>query len=193
MMPGEPDRRRLSEDERYELAARADMADRRNRPRLATTLAAVALMIAIAALVSGIVSFRAASAEVGKWRGWVEATLRESGRIQQIQAARATGGDELAPVGSLITPIERLALANGMSKPSLPREERTRENPATGLREYLLTYSLRQSDLAATLGWVREVLEATPGMQVKRFEVRPQEQRGEWNIDVVFSRWERPA
>lgn len=188
-MAGEP-RRHLTEDERYELAARADQADRRNRPKLAPTLASILLLVALAALISGVVSYRAAGSEVGKWRAWVEATLEESGRINAIQAERALG-DELEPVGSLITPIERLALANGMSKPNLPREDRTRENPATGLRQYSLAYGVRQTDLRATLSWIREVLDSTPGLFVERLEIRPNEQRGDWEIDVNFSRWER--
>lgn len=186
-----PDQTILSEDERYELAGQASARERRNRPRGLLVLGLVVAAIGLITLGVGFLRDRSATADLRKHERQLAELVRLDAQLQALASADGPDdADELAPVPNLLTQLEDLAIDAGLGKPPTPQPRPDRERTAEGLQRIKITYpTMRSSDPAVLLGWVRDATEQIPGLEVFSISLRPG--ATDWTMSVTFTRWER--
>lgn len=181
---------RLTEDDRYTIAARAEAGARANRP---THLVAIGMLAVIVALTFTAFAWRAdASAAKRLNSAASELTLirDRSERLTALQAQLATATDEDVnrPIPDLLSRLENLAREAGLdSVPAVPRQV---NEPTTDARRVNYIYTnVRSDSIERLVRWSTLTTERIPGMHVRRFAVRPQ--ANAWALDITFARYER--
>lgn len=193
-MSGLGDERRLGEDARVELAMSASSQARARRPMGLVVLASVAAAIALLAAGWGLVS---KSRERERWERLVSTQARVEGMIaeyRQLEERQRAAGETVAGtrVPDLLARMETIATVRaGMrEKPPLPRESSSSSPRAQNIiiREYVYE-AVRDPSLAALLEWINLAQAEIPGLEVDSVRLTPDQQQ--WQMRVVFRRWER--
>jgi hypothetical protein len=181
---------RLSDDDRYALAARAEAGARSNRPSHLIAIAALALLMTL--VVAGFAwrsDARAARLERNAARDLT--TLRASAeRLGELQARVATSPevDRNRPIPDILSRLGSLAREAGLDPvPPIPTQSSDIGNNARRLNYQY--QSLRSPSLAAVLRWVNLCTERIPGMHVRVLIIKPAPTL--WSVDVTFARYER--
>ncbi len=185
-----PETRRLTDDERYDLAMVAAASERSNRPRnlifipfVLFVIASIVLVYAIFTLESGRVNLAGQESRVNNLVKMV-VELKE---LEQSDAADDSSGG-LGPINDFLSRAETYAAEAGLDKPAVPT---TRRDRAEGLVRVRQVYSnVVDQSLPNLLDWVRLTQERIPGLFVHSLALKPAGDRG-WSLDVTFARWER--
>jgi len=208
------DPRRMSDDDRYELAQRAAVAVRSARPAMPLILGGLALLIAV-------VSLLWASADRAESERRLASETRRLDRVVSIEqsfaalaARRAQGAIGVqTPLPDLFSRIEQAAEAAGLEKPAFPRENNEVQQGVTDRR---LTYTVRTPELDKVLKWIDLSMERVPGLEVHDIRLtidaapRPAGRAaaragrdarsdgeggtggsGSWTVVLTLARWER--
>lgn len=181
---------RLSDDDRYALAARAESGARANRPGHLIAIAALVLLVTL--VVAGVAwraDARAARLERTAARDLT--TLRASAeRLGELQARVATSPevDRNRPIPDILSRLGSLAREAGLDPaPPIPSQ-----NADVGDNARRLSYAysnLRTPSLEALLRWINLCTERIPGMHVRVLIIRPAANL--WSVDITFARYER--
>lgn len=195
-MIGDQDRFHLSGDERYELAATAQSAERRNKPAALVVLAGLVFVVACGALGVGAASNAAAKKDVRQERRDLkkieDLAIQHEQLSQRLDAG--TGQSDLCDqIPDLLSRIERLAEQAGLTQAAgeaelrLPREESER---VQNVRRRTQLYTVRDQSLENLMAWVTSVVDTVPCTRVYRLDIEPAGTT-EWRVDVGFERYEQ--
>lgn len=180
--------------ERYASAAAVEI--RRNRPRHLLVLAMVLLLVACITLMWSLSSRNAA-------RDDLEQARRQAANIERLvgewRALKADGADAgkmklNEPLTTFYSKIETAATKAGVKEliPS-PQPQGDSRDVRTGAVQKKIRYQrVLDADLGALVRWMEGACEDVPGLQVYALRVQPLTAQGLWQVDVTFSRWERP-
>ncbi len=184
------DTRRLSDDDRYSLAARAEAGARANRPTHLVAIAGLALLLCL--VVAGF-AWRADSAAARSLRreSFTLDNIRvRADRLAELRAdlASAPTDDRYRPIPDILSRMSNLATEAGMTG--------TVPVPTTGTNLFQesrrLTYqyrNLRVDSLDAVIRWVNLCTERIPGLHPTGIKITPQ--ANAWQVDIMFARFER--
>lgn len=184
------DPRRLTDDDRYALAARAEAGARANRP---THLVALAGALLVLALIVVLFAWRAdagAAGRLARAAGDLRAIEQRAARLAELESQLATSPDDdrHRPIPDMLSRLGATAREAGLeSVPDVPRQI---NDPADNARRVNYVYTnVRSESLERLVRWVSLTTERIPGMHVRRLSVKPQPNA--WAIDVTFARYER--
>jgi len=186
---------RLTEDDRYEIAARAEAGARANRPTHLVLIAGLALFVAAAAAGLG---WRADSgaAQSLRIKSNELVTINERSAVlaglvqQQVESPQ---DDRNAPISDMLSRLENAAREAGLD--TLPGVPRTENESFQNARRVNYRYSsrdrnqVRDQSLEKLLTWVSLATERIPGLYVRHISLKPQQNA--WLMDVTFARYER--
>ncbi|MCA9277020.1 MAG: hypothetical protein KDA29_13445 [Phycisphaerales bacterium] len=181
---------RLTPDDRFELASRAQGQQRLNAPRHLIVMGVLLLIISLIAL--GVAWQTNAAASKKNERAArdlvkIEGLITE---INALKAARATNPDDdkLKPLPDILSTLQNLATRAGLQDVGLPRNQSSRPEGDAILKTYPYT-NINDASLENLLEWVRLAEQDIPGMQVRELTLQPRPQS--WSLSVVFARYER--
>lgn len=188
----------LSDDAREELVGAASSAQRANRPRYLVYLGALALLLATGFAVVKLWERQALARELD---GQVELNraiaqrIEALGQVQSVEDALG-GADQITPDPRMLGKLSQLAKDAGLAVSQETEGEDTRQTPR-GIGRKTYTFALNNQPAEPVLTWLRKVATEHPGVQIRRFELRPDQGTPEgkpaWRVDVVFVRWERKS
>ncbi len=190
--PMDTARASLDADLRFERAAAAASAERRNRPRSLIVVAGAALAVACGAL--GLAGLRWNAARAAMTRAEREVkVVRELGEEYVALRARAerrpSGEEPGEPIPNLLSRMEALGVSAGLERPlRLPRTSTTQR--ANGTQTVRYPYTIEDVSLENVLRFVETATREFDRMRVAEIKVRPSGTTG-WSVDVEFERWER--
>ncbi len=181
---------RLSADDRYELAAKAQHQQRLNYP---THLIALGIILVFASLVVLGVAWQIRSGaskdhhRIANELVQIEQLVAEIRSLEQAQTNN-TALDEHAPIPDMLSKFKRYAsqakLKNELGIPIKPTSRR--EGNA---RKMTYPYTVMDPSLEHLLNWVKISIEQTPGLEVTDLEIKPTKLN--WTLKVTFTRYER--
>jgi len=181
---------RLSADDRYELAAKAQHQQRLNYP---THLIALGLILVFASIVILAIAWQVRSSahkahlKVASKLVQIEQLVAEIQAIERAQTNDSTL-DEHAPIPDMLSKFKRYAsqakLKNELGIPIKPTSRR--EGNA---RKMTYPYTVMDPSLEHLLDWVKISLDQTPGLEVTDLEIKPTKLN--WTLKVTFTRYER--
>tara|TARA_E500000318_G_scaffold12972_4_gene11996 strand:+ start:37456 stop:38037 length:582 start_codon:yes stop_codon:yes gene_type:complete len=182
---------RLSADDRYELASRAQNQQRLNAPKHLIVLGTLLLIVSLITLIVAWQT-QAAAADSN------QRTAREMIRIEnlimditRLQATQSTNPDGglLDPLPDILSTLDNLGKRAGLeSGIGLPRNQSARPEGDAILRSYPYR-NIRDASLEDLLNWVRLAEQEIPGMHVREISIEPRTTA--WSMDVVLARYER--
>lgn len=180
---------RMTEDDRYQLASRAEAVARANRPTHLVFFAALVLGVA---LVVAILAWRADAGAGRSLRNRVAELTQIRDRADRLATLRAQlagspAEDRNRPIPDLLSTMGALAREAGLSDP--PAVPSTDNDPFEGARRVSYTYTVRDESVENLVGWVELATERIPGMHTRRITLKPQ--ANAWTMDVTFARFER--
>lgn len=181
---------KLSADDRYELASRAQMHERRSRP---AHLVAFGVLFFVAAVMFLAFAWKHNSASENKLLGNRVAAVNVEQmmeRIKQLEIAQSesTGDDLYAPIPDILTRITRIGEQVGLQNPiGLPRNTPPRTEGSARLMSY--PYTVRDQSLQGILEWIQQTQEQIPGLQVRDLAINLNAQS--WVVKVTLTRYER--
>lgn len=183
-------RARLSADDRYELAMRAQNQQRLNAPRHLIVLGVIFLLISIIAFAIAWQTQRAAqekNAQAARDLANLENIIAQ---IQTLQAAQiANPNDEnLRPLPGILSTFENLGERAGLERVALPQNQGSRIEGQAVLKTYPYN-NVRSHSLENLLSWVRLAEQEIPGLHVRELTIEPRSTA--WSMDVVLARYER--
>lgn len=181
---------RLSPDDRYELASRAQNQQRLNNPRHLIMLGVVLVLISLILLVVAWQTQAKAHQESGRRARALVKIEQLIGEIQTLRATQSTSTelDIYQPIPGILSKLQgygrEAQLANDVG---LPRNSTTRPEGNAKLITY--PFTLRDPSLQHLLDWVRIAQREIPGLQVRELSIQPANQN--WTMTVVLARYER--
>ncbi|MBL8962559.1 MAG: hypothetical protein KF787_11875 [Phycisphaeraceae bacterium] len=184
------------DERREQLAASAAMGERRNRPMHLLVLSSALLLVscvtmlwsmsarnaARSALRSAQDEARTVKALVAEWKGLKADTSSSSG----------TRPNE--PLTTFYSRIESAAERAGVRDkiPSAQPQSDTRDARTGAVQKKIRYQRVNDPDLGALVRWLESACQDVPGLQVYSVRIQPMTMQGMWQMDVTFSRWERP-
>jgi len=192
---GPPVNHRLTEDDRYQLAGRAEASTRANRPTHLVAIALVVLAVAVLGVLVGWRSDSSASRELSRRSAELAQINERADRLTELTAQLAnTSNAELnRPIPDMLSRLQNLAREAGLA--TLPDVPRTDNEAFDNARRVNYRYDarsrnqVRDASLEKLLTWVNLVTERIPGMHVRQISLTPQ--ANAWSMEVTFARYER--
>jgi hypothetical protein len=186
---------RLSEDDRYEIAARAEAGARANRPTHLVLIGGLALLIAAGgAGLAWRADAAAASALKRKSNELVLINERSSVLADLVQRQiEAPQDDQNAPIPDMLSRLQNAAREAGLD--TLPEVPRTENESFQNARRVNYRYTardrsqVRDQSLEKMLTWISLATERIPGLYVRQISLKPQ--ANAWMMEVTFARYER--
>lgn len=180
---------RLSEDDRYQLASRADAGARSNRP---SHLIAIAGLVLVVTLAVALFAWRSDAAAGRRMRSRTSEliTLRDRAeRLSTLQAqlAGSPAEDRNRPIPDLLSRMGSLATEAGLA--TVPAPPRTANDAFPDARRINYSYTVRDESIENLIGWVELATQRIPGLHARRVMLKPQPNA--WTLDVTFARFER--
>lgn len=181
---------RLSPDDRYELASRSLMHERRSRP---VHLVALGIIILVVSLVTLAIAWQHDRSAGRTLRSNQVASINADRMITQITELnntqdQSTGDDEFAPIPDILTRLERIALQVGLENDfPLPKTTTPRTEGSTRLLTY--PYTVRDNSLERILDWIQTSQEQIPGLQIREITINLN--TASWIVKVTLTRYER--
>ena len=187
--PGETDRVRLTDDDRFDLQFAASSSERRNQPRALVFGAGVLLAGSLLVVMLGRGALARAENAIDQIRAdetEMSALLAEVERVD-------TGGqtlvhDPMTRTKLLIKEATERAGVTGVDEP-ISGSGRTLEGGVI-VREFRYE-RLRSHSIGVLLGSVRSSLEAIVGLNVESIRLKPGDK--EWEMRVVYTRMEKTS
>ncbi|MFO0830235.1 MAG: hypothetical protein U0637_00190 [Phycisphaerales bacterium] len=175
------------DDLRAALAAQASRAEQRNRPRAYLLVACIVLIIGAWFAWDGFRRSAEAASAAENAERYAQNVVKAAGHLKGLQSQ---GDIQVhAPMTSLYSRIESMGTPAGLKKSVPIPSSQTRPERGLGWNLVKTTYVIRDLQLSAILKWIDLVVADIPGMEVHTISVRPQPT--EWEVTVVFSRWEK--
>lgn len=181
---------RLTPDDRYELATRAQNQQRTNSPRHLIMLGVLLLIVSL--IVLGI-AWQTQAAAVNANNKAARELVKIENLISEIRAlklAQQQSGQEdiYKPLPDILSTLQGLAKqAQFESDLGLPRNPINRPEGNAILKTY--PYTVSDPSLEHLLDWVRLAQQQIPGLQVRELSIQPRNQN--WTMSVVLARYER--
>jgi len=181
---------RLTPDDRYELATRAQNQQRLNSPRHLIMLGLLLLVISL--IVLGI-AWQTRSAAISKNQTAASNLIKVENLIDDIAGLEAAQSgnrqdDIYEPLPDLLSTMQALGTrAELQNDVGIPRNQGTNSQGNVILKTY--PYTINDPSLERLLDWINLAEQEIPGMQVQSLAIQPRSQF--WNIEVVFARYER--
>lgn len=189
---------RLTDDDRFELLAHADAAERRSRPRALLVLAGLLLAaslgaIGLAALHRGSIDQRIANARYS-----LEQT---QGALQRLRDARdrvrSSADAAQPPDPQILSRIQGFAREAGLVVQAdtlfatlNESDVRLANGPRLDdIKRRRWTYRVNDPSIANLLDWARRTLEGFPGMYVYDLNIKPA--GANWQFIITFARTEQ--
>jgi type II secretory pathway component PulM len=181
---------------RERLAVTAAMSERRNSPRHLLFLALFLLLVSIVVLFWSMRSRQSAGAGL-------DAATAEAARVRQLVAEygtlKAAGADTTKsrlnePLTSFYSRIEAAATRAGVKDriPSARPQGDTRDARTGAVQKRIRYERVQDPDLSALVRWMQYACEDVAGLEVYSLKVQPLVGTPNWQVEVTFSRWERP-
>jgi len=180
---------RMSPDDRFELAARAQSQQRLNDPKHLIVLGALFLLVSIVVLVVAW-RVRSSAERTNNRRGNELAQIQSlTAEIDTLRAAQASDPDQdrFEPINDLLSRLQRFASQSKLEHELGIPKQQSRPEGNTRLRTY--QYTLRDPSLAHELDWITLSTQQIPGLNVTDLTIKPAKQ--DWTITVTLSRYER--
>lgn len=187
----------LPEQARMELAMTAAAAERSNRPTRLVLGAFLLFLCALAYALMALGSKSAASLRATRAAGEL-ANLRVV--VADLKSAmQADSSDEFKPNTRIVASLREGATALGLPDPDFRTEESTTVK-AEGFVYRRYSGKLIDQEPEVLLRWVRDATSGAnriAGLQLDSIALRPgrtlppEPGHVVWNLDVIFSRWER--
>lgn len=181
---------KLSADDRYELASRAMMHERKSRP---VHLVAFGVLFFVAALLFLALAWKHNSGAENKLISNRVASMNVEqmmDQIMQLEIAQieTPGNSEFDPIPDILTRITRIGEQVGLQNPiSLPRNTPPRNEGSARLMSY--PYTVRDQSLELILEWIQQTQEQIPGLQARELTINLNAQS--WVVKVTLTRYER--
>ena len=181
---------RLSPDDRYELASRAQSQQRLNYPKHLIVLGAFLVIISLVVL---FVAWRSLSAaqKTHERKAYQLTQIQEIiGNINTLEQSQAnnTGLDQFQPINDILSKFKQYARQAKLSKElGLPKQPKSRNMGNAKLLTY--PYAVRDPSLEHLLNWVKISTNQIPGLEVTDMTIKPGKQ--DWLLTITFSRYER--
>ena len=181
---------RLSPDDRYELAQRAQDQQRLNYPK---HLIGVGSILVFASVVTLAIAWqsRASAIKSNELQAYKLAAIEQLiTEIQTLEAVQANSQsqDQGQPISDILSKFKRFGtqskLVHDVGLPINPGKQR--QGNVT-LMTY--PYNLRDPSLERLLNWVRTSIDQIPGLGVSSIDLKPGKQ--EWTMSVTLSRYQR--
>ena len=184
---------RLSADDRYELASRAQNQQRLNAPRHLIVLGGLLLVIAIIAFIIAWQTQSAATKKNGKAARELVRIETLIAEITSIQATQSGNPDKdvTDPLPGILSTLESLGSRAGLSNTDsvkIPTNQNQRPEGEAILRTYQYR-NVRDQSLEKLINWVRLAEQEVPGMHIREISIEPRSNT--WSMDVVLARYER--
>ncbi|UYV13563.1 MAG: hypothetical protein NCW75_04590 [Phycisphaera sp.] len=172
---------------RAELAGRAAAQEQRNKPRGVLYIGALVLVAGLIYLMVGRSSLASAEAQRRSELNTARNVKMQAARLERHRLESETSGAQrFKPVPNFTSLADSAAQSIGLTPvPTLSRQ--TQETPPTqpGLIERMYWYDrVTSRDLEALIGWVAQVEEMIPGVEISRLDLTPQ--RTQWQLSITF-------
>jgi len=181
---------RLTQDDRDGLAVAAQAARRRNRPRSAVLLGALALAIGLGVLAWGTMSDRGAVSRLRSARANLGKMQQMIAELESLrERAESSAVDEFTPIGDLELRIRDIARAHDLEIPGPDRRTESVRGGTAGLEQVSLSYRVSGAEPTPILDWIQESIDQIPGLRLAALTVAVRS--GAWDVQVTFERYER--
>lgn len=184
-------------DERREhYASAAAIEIRRNRPRHLLVLAMVLLLTSCIMLLWSLSARNGARAELEQARTQAANVERLVAEWKALKS-EGTASSKMKlnePLTTFYSRLEAAATRAGVKDriPSPMPQGDTRDIRTGAVQKKIRYQKVLDADLGALVRWMEAACEDVPGLQVYSLRVQPLTSQGLWQVDVTFSRWERP-
>ncbi|HCT46706.1 MAG: hypothetical protein CMJ35_14840 [Phycisphaerae bacterium] len=181
---------RLTQDDRYELATRAQNQQRLNSPRHFIMLGLLLLVIML--IVLGV-AWQTRSAAISQNESAARDLVKVQNLIEEInmlQAAQSSGTetDIYEPLPDLYSTLQSLGTRAQLKNDiGIPRDPGSQTQGNVVLKTY--KYTINDPSLGHLLDWVKLAEQEIPGMHAQSLKIQPRTQF--WNMEVVLARYER--
>jgi len=181
---------RLSPDDRYELAARAQNQQRLNYPRHLIVLGGLLVFISIVLLA---IAWQIRSSAISSNTKKADDLVRIKQYIGDINALALAQKinprqNEYDRIDDILSQFQRLASQSKLEHDiGLPIRPKT--IPVGNARKLTYPYTVRDNSLEHLLDWVKISKEQIPGLEVSDLSIKPNTQ--DWTLTVTFTRYER--
>jgi hypothetical protein len=181
---------RLSDDDRYSLAARAEAGARANRPGHLVAIAGLALLLCLTVAAFAWRADASAAKTLRRESFTLDNIRVRADRLAELKAdlAAAPTDDRYRPIPDILSRMSNLATEAGIAG-SIPV-------PTTGTNLFQesrrLTYqyrNLRVDSLEPVVRWINLCTERIPGLHPTGIKITPQ--ANAWQVDIMFARYER--
>ncbi len=182
--------RRLSDDDRYALATRADAGARANRPAHLVAVAGLALLLCLTIAAFAWRADAGAARSLRRESSTLDSIRVRADRLAELQAdlAAAPTDDRYRPIPDILSRMSNLATEAGMTG-AVPVPV-TGSNPYQESRRLTYRYqNLRVESLEPVISWINLASERVPGIHPTAVKVVPQ--ANAWQVEIVFARYER--
>jgi len=184
------DSTRLSADDRYELAERSVMQERRSRPMHLVTFGVIVLVGSMLALALAWKHNSSANTQLVNNQIASINAERMILQINELKAAQSqsTGDDLYAPIPDILTRLTRISTQVGLENDlGLPKNTSPRTEGGTRMLTY--PYTVRDSSLERILEWIQQSQEQIPGLQIREITINLNSVT--WLVKVTLTRYER--
>jgi hypothetical protein len=187
---------RLPDEARFELAAAAGAAERRNRPAWLVWGGVLLLGVVLLLAVIGLTSRAAAMRELRRAQEdqvAVEQLVAQHRALSDAERQNPNR-DVGVPRDDLLSTLENLAVRAGFK--TAPRSSTPRDDRRQGLNLKTISYfQVKEPSVKAILEWLRlatqEPSARIAGLEVESLSLRPVDDRKAWQMNLTLRRWER--
>ena len=181
---------RLNPDDRYDLASRAMMNERRSKPAHLVAFGMIVFFISIMLLLFAWQHNNRANDRLVNNKIASMNTQRLITQIGELEAAQSESSvdDEYRPIPDILTRLTRISEQVGLENDlGLPRNTAPRTEGATRVLTY--EYSVRDSSLERILQWIQRSQDQIPGLKVREMSINLNAKS--WLVKVTYRRYER--
>jgi len=182
--------RRLSADDRYDLAVSADAASRRNRPSHLVVFAGLFFVVACAVLGFASCEARQASDDLDSRVSQRDAIASMLAELKAMEQAADPDADAVNdPYPGFRSKMEEIAQQVGLSEALEFADRRTPPSGIPGVTQVTYDYEIEEPTLEPLLAFARAATEQVPGTRIGGLRLRPRPDK--WQMDIKFERFER--
>lgn len=182
----------LGEDDRFALEMTARSSERRNR---STALLALALVVLAVCAIVWIVGWRSRTGAIAALRADQRQYVQVEAKLMRLEALRsqATGGNVGGePIADMGTRLKRIADRVGIGgADQLPLMDERRTDEAGGVVKTYRYDGVTSKDLEPILRWIARAVDEISGLELYQIQIDPDDRQEQWDVNVLFRRWER--
>lgn len=189
-------RKRLSMDDRMDIAISAASRDNRNKPVMLPMLAV--LLLVVSALYAAVAFWQLSSAQRteihnARWAGELRTLLNRYTALVEANNGSQTVQDVYARADGFRSTMGDLWSQVGLENRAPDAKERTTSvgKAESGLVDLRMTYNkFTTREIGPALQWIQRGLEQFPGTELSQLELTVQPNQG-WQVAVEFRRVQR--